>query len=196
VRALVLVPMVLVVATGCGPTRIPARAPQLPAPLIEPLPVVIALRYAPELYSLDPWPSEPDRGVFPGLGAATRATFDQVFAAAFQELNSSGDPDERERVEAPVDGVVELRLDWVSLDSEKVIFLGLVLDLRDATDQPVSTWQVFGRGRTPEQALRHASAQLLAKLRYDPEPLAWVGQITRPADAEPAGEGLLAEERP
>jgi hypothetical protein len=191
-KALLLLLITLAFGTGCGPVRVKVGPVELPSPFIEPLPAVVALRYTPELYTLDPWPppEPPYSHSLRGLGQESVTALNRVFDAAFEkviflELSQPVDPSM-----VDVTGILELHIDHAHV-RYGVTNIRYRADLLTKEGELVSSVELHGVAHRPSVAIRNASAAFLAGLQHSREIELWLAR-TRPSE-EAAPDDPTAE---
>ncbi len=77
----------LALLAGCTSTSMELREPTLPAPLLEPIPARVGIKYSPEMHDFTHREELlANRAWTISLGAANRLLYDQIFTAMFDEV--------------------------------------------------------------------------------------------------------------
>ena len=137
---------------GCSPTVIVKTKLHIPIPVVDPIPIDIAVYFDESLELIQLENKIVDLGKYKfNIGSSALAAFDRLFHAMFQSTVPADDPDQ---TPAGAQGMLVLRVDEVQLsvpgqsggDSFEVWFK-FELDVKDSEGLLVHTWLFTGYGR-------------------------------------------------
>ena len=154
---------------GCGGARVTLHDPTIPEPLIDRLPLSVAVRYPPvfdnfvheeQIIGKEKWSID--------LGRSNRLLFTQLFGSMFSDFNViAGDTDPKD---LPIDALIEPSIDAFefsvpsqSQTDDFAVWIRYRIKIFDASGTQIANWPIAAYGKSQattfggDEALRRAA---------------------------------------
>ena len=197
-RILLLLGMLLIGATGCGPNVVNMQAlNEFPQPLVEPLPVSVGVYFPPEFNTFTHHEERPNGAGgewIISIGPTQQQVFRTIFTAMFSSVR------ELETADTAAEGLAAVIVPSIAefqfalpADTRATVFeiwIKYDLAVRDAHGAEIGHWQFTAYGKTPTAflkssedaikaasivALRDAGASMVSGLERDQRIREWFG---------------------